>query len=260
VKLENARLALRARTTLDVFDVAVRFFASNAKAYIVPSLVCVVPGAVIASLVGHEVGVTEGWLTALAISFFAATPVTTLTARLVFEEHPPRGEIIRDSMKRTLSLIPLRILEVVALALGTGLCVVPALWLSALFFVTPEIVIAENSGMVSTLERAKRIVSVAFADIASMGLLVVMLRVAFVLLADVAGRTVLEDLLQVNAPESIFQSGGGPISYTAFFLILPLEAVARFFSYLNVRTKTEGWDIQARFLAIARRHEESVAT
>jgi hypothetical protein len=37
------------------------------------------------------------------------------------------------------------------------------------------------------------------------------------------------------------------------FAQVPYLATARFFLYLNVRTRAEGWDIQTRFAAIAAR-------
>jgi hypothetical protein len=38
-----------------------------------------------------------------------------------------------------------------------------------------------------------------------------------------------------------------------FWIFVPFCACSRFFIYLNLRTKIEGWDIQARFLALTLR-------
>jgi hypothetical protein len=259
LNLQNARVALRERGLWDVFDVALRFFVENARAYLWPSLACVVPSAVIASLVGYAAGPEWGWTIALLLSLFAATPVTVLTSRLVFEERPATSEILVKSIGKSLSLIPLRFLQIVAVSVGTIFFVIPGGWLAVLFFTTPEVAVAEDSGPVATIARAQRILGAAFGEMATMALTILVGRVAFVFVADIAGRAILEEVFQVTAPAPLWQTGGGVISYTAFFLILPLEAVARFFFYLNVRTKTEGWDIQARFLAIARRHEEAAS-
>jgi hypothetical protein len=259
MNFREARVALRERGIWDVFDVALRFFVTNARAYLWPSLACVVPPAIISCFVGYAAGPEWAWTTAIALSLFAATPVTLMTSRLVFEERPSTSEILVKSIGKSLGLIPLRILQIVAVGVGTMFFVLPGAWLTVLFFITPEIAIAEDSGPMATAARAQRVVGAAFGEMASMGLVVLVLRVSWVFVADIAGRALLEDLLQITPPAPIWQTGGGIISYTAFFLILPLEAVARFFFYLNVRTKTEGWDIQARFLAIARRHETEEA-
>ena len=36
-----------------------------------------------------------------------------------------------------------------------------------------------------------------------------------------------------------------------FFAALPLVATARFLSYIDGRTRQDGWDIQLRFMSIA---------
>jgi hypothetical protein len=259
MNLKDARVALRERGIWDVFDVALRFYVENARAYVWPTLACVVPGAVISSLVGWAAGPEWGWVVAIGLSFFAATPVTIATSRLVFEPRPHTSEILTRAIGKNLALIPLRMLQILAVGFGTMFFLLPGVWLAVLFFAAPEIAIAEDSGPVATAARAQRMVGAAFAELAMMSAVVLLGRVAWIFVADVAGRTVLEDLLQVTPPAALWDTGGGPIAYTAFFAILPLEAVARFFFYLNVRTKTEGWDIQARFLAIAQRTEEAVS-
>jgi hypothetical protein len=256
VNLKDARVALRERGIWDVFDVALRFYVENARAYVWPTFVCVVPPAALSSLVGWAAGPEWGWIVAVALSFFAATPVTIATSRLVFEPRPHTSEILTRAIGKNLALIPLRLLQIIAVGFGTMFFLLPGVWLGVLFFATPEIAIAEDSGAIATAARAQRMVSAAFAELATMGAIVLIGRVVWIFVADIAGRTVLEDLLQVTPPAAVWETGGGPIAYTAFFAILPLEAVARFFFYLNVRTKTEGWDIQARFLAIAQRSEE----
>jgi hypothetical protein len=259
LNLKDARVALRERGIWDVFDVALRFYVENARAYAWPTIACVVPCAVLSSLVGWAAGPEWGWVVAVGLSFFAATPVTIATSRLVFEEKPHTSEILTRAIGKNLALIPLRILQVMAVTVGTFFFFLPGVWLAVLFFAAPEIAIAEDSGPVATAARAQRMVGAAFAELATMGAVVLLGRVAWLFVADMAGIEILEDLLQISPPAHLWESGGGPLTYTAFFLILPLEAVARFFFYLNVRTKTEGWDIQARFLAIAQRSEEAAS-
>ncbi len=256
MNVAEARVALRERSLWDVLDVALRFFVANARAYIWPSLLCVVPSAALSTLVGSAAGPEWGWFTAVGLSLFAATPVTVMTSRLVFDARPKTGEILVTSIGKSLALLPLRILQLVLVGMGIVFFVIPGAWLAVLFFTAPEIMIAESSGPIATFSRAQRIIGAAFGDMAVMSIVVLVGRLVAVIVLDVSARALLTDLLQVSAPPPVWESYGGVISYTAFFLVLPLEAVARFFSYLNVRTKTEGWDIQARFLEIARRSEE----
>jgi hypothetical protein len=77
------------------------------------------------------------------------------------------------------------------------------------------------------------------------------LHVVAVFLGDTVGRSILEDLLEITAPPSIFQAKGGVIALVSFWGFVPFGATCRFLLYINVRTRTEGWDVQTRFAAIA---------
>ena len=76
-----------------------------------------------------------------------------------------------------------------------------------------------------------------------------------VLLGDVVGRDVLQDVLEIKAPASIFTTGGSAIGLAVFWAFVPFAATCRFLLYINVRTRNEGWDVQTRFAAIATRAE-----
>ena len=54
----------------------------------------------------------------------------------------------------------------------------------------------------------------------------------------------------------MWTEGGGVLATLGLFAAVPYLATARFFLYLNVRTRAEGWDIQTRFAAIAARADE----
>ena len=70
-----------------------------------------------------------------------------------------------------------------------------------------------------------------------------------------AGRSLLEGLLQSAAPSSGLGSGGSLLAAIGFWVFVPYAATVKFLLYLNVRTRTEGWDVQTRFAALARRAE-----
>jgi hypothetical protein len=81
--------------------------------------------------------------------------------------------------------------------------------------------------------------------------LLLVARVAATVLGDAGGREVLSQVLQIDPPRSLFDAGGSWMALAGFWLGLPLASTARFFAYLDVRTRTEGWDIQTRFAALA---------
>ena len=80
------------------------------------------------------------------------------------------------------------------------------------------------------------------------------------MLADVAGREILQGLLEVKPPPSMFHAGGSWLALAGWWAVAAAAGqTARFFVYLDIRTRTEGWDIQTRFAAIAARAEAESA-
>jgi hypothetical protein len=86
-------------------------------------------------------------------------------------------------------------------------------------------------------------------------LMLVVAPIAAAMLADVAGREILQGLLEFKPPPSMFRAGGSWLALLGWWAMIPLLQTARFFVYLDIRTRTEGWDIQTRFAAIAARSE-----
>jgi hypothetical protein len=84
-----------------------------------------------------------------------------------------------------------------------------------------------------------------------------MLPIGAALVADVAGREVLGEVLEIQSPPSVFKAGGSLLALLGAWASLPLLVTARFFVYLDIRTRTEGWDVQTRFAAIAARAQPS---
>jgi len=75
----------------------------------------------------------------------------------------------------------------------------------------------------------------------------------------VGGRAFIGELLQFRPPAPAWTAGGSVLAILGFFAIIPYVTTARFFTYLNMRTRTEGWDIQTRFAAIAARGQQEEA-
>jgi hypothetical protein len=85
-----------------------------------------------------------------------------------------------------------------------------------------------------------------------MGALLVslVLRSTTVVVCEVVGQAVTNDVLQLGHPFGVLWADGG--SYFALIgLVLssPLVAGFSFFTYVDQRTRKEGWDIQLAFVA-----------
>jgi hypothetical protein len=124
-----------------------------------------------------------------------------------------------------------------------------------MFLVLPEVIVLERTPVFTSLGRAQRITSGQLGDAFLTILMLVLLLAAGPILGDVAGRSILDDIFEVRPPEPLFTSGGGPLALAGFWVFVPTWATFRFFVYINLRTRIEGWDVQTRFAAIATRAE-----
>ena len=221
-------------------------------------LVVVLPGVVLASLIGSASGWTWGWAFALVWSLFAQTPFTILASRLVFQDDVRARDVTFAAVRDSGRVLVLRALTLTATGFGAILFIIPAVWIAVIFCFSTEVLLLERATVGQTLSRSQR---VAQSDIGE-SLFMVVLGLAFtvcaVLIAEVAGRAVIEDVLQFRAPPALFREGGSVLAMIGLIGIVPYVATARFFTYLNIRTRTEGWDVQTRFAALAARGDDAV--
>jgi hypothetical protein len=253
--LMRARVALRERPLLDTLDLAVRFCAAHAGAYVRLSAVVLVPALALSWCAARLAGWWVGWTVTWAVTAFAGAPFVALASRLVFADTVRTREVLGVAIRAIPRLIVVRLVQTGALTLSALLLGFPWLWLGTVFLFVVEVLVLEQSGVSASLERARRVASAHFPDAVLTMLLLVVAPVAAAMLGDVAGREILETLLQLKAPPPLFRAGGSWLALMGWWAAVPLLETARFFVYLDIRTRTEGWDIQTRFAAIAARSE-----
>jgi hypothetical protein len=251
----EARVVLRDRSLLDVVDLAVRFLVRHAKKYAALSAIVLPPVFLVTWVVAEKAGWGWGWAVAVALGPFAAAPFTALASRLLFEQGVRLRDVFRAAGSVLLPLIGLRILEGLALSVGFIFFILPALWFWALFFFANEVTVLERARVGAGLVRLNRLLLGQSGEVISALLFLTGLHIIAVFLGDAVGRGILTDLFEVSAPESILQAKGTALGLAAFWLFVPVGATCRFLIYINGRTRTEGWDVQTRFAAIAARAE-----
>jgi hypothetical protein len=251
--LMRARVALRERPFLDVLDLALRFCAANGRAYARLSLVVLVPGAIASWVAARAVGWWLGWISALTLGALAQAPFVVLASRLVFADRVRVREALAIPSGSLLSLAGVRVAQLAAFGGSALLVGLPWLWIGTLLLFGPEVVLLERGGVAASLGRAHRIANAHFGTAFLAMALQLLAPWGAAALADVAGRELLSSMLQIKPPGSMFADGGSWLALAGWWASLPLLATARFFLYLDVRTRTEGWDIQTRFAAIAAR-------
>jgi hypothetical protein len=255
----HARVAFRNRAFIDVMDLALRFFAVHAKLYAKVSLIVLTPCVALTLLAAWGWGWTEAAVVAFILSFVAQVPFTVLASRLVFQEKVAASAVMRAAARELPRVLVMRLGWVLAVATGTFFLVVPGFWLAGLFLFVDEVMILERSTISPAFGRSNRIAMGSIGD-ALIGVVMVMLvptLAAF--LADVGGRAFIGELLQFRPPAPTWTAGGSVLAMLGWFGIIPYVTTARFFMYLNMRTRAEGWDIQTRFAAIAARNQREEA-
>ncbi len=252
----SARVAFRDRGLLDVFDLALRFLAVHWRAYAAVAAVALLPPLVVAALAADALGWLWGWTIAIALAWGAQVPFTVLASRLVFQTEVRAGDVLCAAARDFPRLFGARLLVAMLVGVAGLMLVVPALWALTVLLFVDEVSLLERASGGTALARSQRITYGGRGDaFFAVCLLSLVLAIA-VLLADFAGRAIIGELLQFRPPAPFYREGGSVLCLVGLFAVVPYAATARFFTYLNIRTRAEGWDIQTRFAAIAARGGE----
>ncbi len=248
------RVQLRDRALLDVIDLAFRFITTHAWLFAKVALVTLVLPYALCVWIGSAVHWGVAWLVAVALGSLAQTPFTMLASKLVFQERTTAREAIFATFRVLPRIVLARFFQAVALTASLVMCFVPVFFFGPAFLFLPEIVLLEGVNFSKAASRGWGLAMNQSGDAFGAWFLLTLTTIASVLLlGDVVGRSLMENVFEISPPESIFTSGGNYLAMFGFWIFVPFCACARFLIYLNLRTKIEGWDIQARFLALTLR-------
>ncbi|NVB38312.1 hypothetical protein G6O69_10755 [Pseudenhygromyxa sp. WMMC2535] len=270
MKLDAARIVLRPRSMAELLDLALRFCSEPAaKLYAKLGALTLLPAWLLCCAAAFllDWSWVDVWLLAVAL----ATPIqgvfTVAVGRKMFAEEVSVGEVLLQFWRRFFPYMGALIVSRLFLGLG-GLgffTVILPIWVWARVAYVHEACLLEQASAVGSLTRAGNMIKGRAPGAAGMLLLMTLGVCAFVLSAELLiNNGLLEFLLQVGTPlGSLFYSGGSAAALFGFFLAVPFWSTARFLSYIDQRTRLDGWDIQLRFMAIqaadADEHERGAA-
>ena len=177
-------------------------------------------------------------------------------SRVVFEEGVTVKSVLAASLRSLPGLALARFMQFACIAIGLAFFVVPAAWIGATLLYLGEAFSLERGGAMHAFSRTQRLAGAAFGDAMLGAGLLVTLHAAATLLGDVAGRSALDGLFATTPPEPVWSRGGSLLATVGFWCFVPYAATVKFLLYLNVRTRSEGWDVQTRFAALARRADD----
>ncbi len=256
----DARVVLRPRGLLESCDLALRFMAIHAGAYTRVAVAYVLPAFVTLYVLRRWLRVDWEilWWIALALSAFLEGPFTILSGQLGLRSDAGVRQVSRAFARRLVPYSLVLLGAALLQSLAVLLLVVPWLWAAPALVFASEIVLLEGTGA-GAMRRSRRLGTGFGYSSRALGLvfLLAFIRVVCVVLAEVGLRNTVGVLLDLRLPvESMWNTGGSPYALVGLCASIPVCAGVRYMSYLDVRTRREGWDLQRRFHGLAERLAE----
>lgn len=256
MNLGEASIVLRHRPALEVIDLTLRFVRSVApKSFLKLSALVLLPAwLAFSSLRYFEVDWFEIWVGAIVLLRILELPFTVLCGHLLFEPEVPIRTVLREAASALFRTLVGLFLYAVLFTFSLIVIIGP-LFVGANYFFLPEVIILERSSPFRAFKRSHQFLG-GRSGTGVEGLLMRSgMLFCFVVLMETVGQAVLVHALSVHMPvESLWEDGGSPFALLGVFGFAPYGAAHRFLSYINERTRQDGWDIQVAFLRLATRN------
>ncbi len=264
MNLGASAIVLRPRTLAEILDLACRLSVSLAfSLYARLAALTLLP--ILAGCLALRYAAGWDWPEVWGVAVTAAVIVqglfTISVGRLLFSEELGVGQALRLFGRRFGSYLLMLFLSRVFLAVSClpfffGL---PFTW-PRLYFVY-EASLLEGAGAVDALRRSSRFVAGRAGPVLGVLLSILLAQAGFVVVTELLCQGLVTEVLQLGKPfGSLFKDGGSPYALAGLLLSVPYVSTARFLEYIDARTRSDGWDIQLRFMAVAataERHGEA---
>lgn len=257
MNLGASAIVLRPRTLAETLDLACRLSCSIALGlYLRLAAVVLLPCLAVCLALRYALGCSWVLVWAVAVSLGAIIQgvFTVAVGRLLFSEELTTGRVLGLFGRRLGSYLVMLFLSRAMLALAATplFLAVPLVWPRVL--VVHEASLLEGAGPVDAINRANRFIANRAAI--ALGTIVAFLAVqaGISITAELLGQGLVSEMLQLGTPfGELFEDGGSAFALAGFFLSVPYIATARFLYYVDSRTRSDGWDVQVRFMTIAAR-------
>jgi len=252
LNLNQARVVLRPRSVQEIGDLTLRFVGAHWGLFL--RLLSPFLGVCWAGTWALRRAFGGGWLApwflAVVVSYVSLGYFTLVASELLFQS-PARVRRARLG-RRALRVLPKRlILDVwrwLQIFLGSLVVVlIPRMTATTLY--APEALLLEGAPLAGAHRRAAALARFHHGRCFGLFLGSILLAGLVMLMAEMLGRSILEDVLQLGRPLGELSDGGSYFAFTGLLLACPYVACLRFLGYIDLRTRKEGWDIQLRFKA-----------
>lgn len=198
------------------------------------------------------------WLLAFPLAAWLEAPFTLALSRQLFGESPTVRQTFRLYGERFFSFSWASIVKNVIFAfsgvmlLGFGPFVT---WPSGNLM--NETSLLEGASGVDAWTRSKLLVNQSHSSFGA-AFAVFSTRLVFILGAEALGQTLVGDVLQLGKPlGTLFEDWFTPFAVLGLLASVPVTSTMRFLTYIDTRTRADGWDIQVKLMAIAARDAEA---
>ncbi len=259
MNLFAARVALRPRSLTEVLDLAAPFCLHNARLLGRLSALVLLPLA--AAIAGLRLGLGWSWpavwVTATALAWLAEGAFTVALGEALFRDpgEVRIGASVGRFLRRLPALVTVHLTRLVVVG-GCASLVVPVFLEGPRWLFPVEAILLENAPVGQSIRRSRSMGGRRLGFCLGLGMALLALPLGAVVLVDLLGGQLLEFVFQLGQPlGSLFEHGGSAFAMLGLLLAVPLSAAMRFLGYIDLRTRSEGWDIQLRFAAWAEREQ-----
>jgi hypothetical protein len=248
VNLRDARIVLRPRGVADVLDLALRACVTvHRPLFLQLTALTLVPLAC-ALVAVHRLWHLDWallWLVAVALVAPLSGLFTIAAGQLLFAEEVRVGDIFRRWLRRLGALIGMLLLWRLV-AGGTMVLYLVSLQRPFLY----EAVLLEGAGPWRAWTRAGQLVKRRPAASFVLSCLLAAAPFVLALYGMLLAEGILQYVLMIPLPDA-WTFGHSPFLAMGTIFAVPYVACARLIGYIDARTRTEGWDVQLRFAAVA---------
>lgn len=251
----EARVVVRERKLAEIIDLALRFcLVLGGSLYLKLCLWLLLPAYGLCWWVLRS-GVANaqlwGCALALVLSPLLQLPFTVAAGRLMFSAEVALPDVLRTSARLLFRTCVVRLLSVLVLIGGSLILIlIPLALVRSLYL--GEVIVLEGAAPIAAYKRAGRLTAQRVAQSLLVWVALLTTSVAFIAVAQVVAQALGADGLRVEALTQVWGDLNGEAAIAGLFLSLPLVASLRFLAYIDNRTRREGWDVQVRFLELAR--------
>ena len=252
--LGRAAIVLRPRSVTETLDLALRALSTlSPQTSLRLSLVYLSPPLALLLVSYYGFGLPWVWVWSAAApgAGLVDAPFTYFVSRRLFHDEPSIRELSRavaESLSRQLRTGFYSLFMLLLTAL-TGFLMLP--WAMMRLGFVKEATLLEGYAGRRAWARASALARSPGSPAFSLALSLLVARLSSVMLAEALGQGLVDDLFQLGQPfGSLWRDGGSAYALVGLFVSTPYVACARFLEYLDLRTRTDAWDVQVRFMAL----------